>query len=109
MPIITRVVASIRGRKDRLSQAIIYACVNQKCHPATIKRGQKGENYKCEACHRSLRPILEIFAKQNERITVSVQNIAEGVSFIFITRHSLSSGKKKKEKFFLHRGKLQHI
>jgi len=109
MGIKTRVIASLRGRKDKPASAIILACENPKCHPATIKKGQDGDGSRCVSCKRFLKTLLKIVAKANERVTVSLQNISAGVSFIFVTRCLISTGGKKREKFFFHKGILQKI
>lgn len=107
MGIKTKVIASLRGRKDKPAYATIFGCVNTKCHPATILRGQENGEYKCATCEKILKPILIISASQNERVTASAQNITEGASFIFLTRCLISTRKKKREKFFFHKGILE--
>jgi hypothetical protein len=102
-----KVIASLRGRKDKPARAVICACANPKCHPATIKKGQEGDGSRCASCRHLLKPIMEIATTSNERVTVSAQNISEGASFIFITHCLISTRDKKREKFFLHKGVLQ--
>ena len=102
-----RVIALLRGRKNKPARAVICACANPKCHPATIKKGKEGDGGRCASCRRLLKPILEIAATPNERVTVSAQNISAGASFIFITHCLISTRDKKREKFFLHKGVLQ--
>jgi len=107
MVVKTRVIASLRGRKDKPAKKTILACVNERCHPGTIKQGQDGDNSKCVVCKRALKSIFEVSAGKNERVTVSVQNMGDGLSLIYLTRHSLSINRKKRHKFLFHKGKLQ--
>lgn len=109
MTIVTRVIASLRGRRDKPCRAVIFGCTNKKCHPATIRRDQTGKKRVCAKCKQRLNKILEIVAQNNERVTISVQNIAEGISFLIITRCSLSTGKKRTEKSLFHKGMLERI
>lgn len=109
MAIKTRVIASLRGRKGKIGHAVIFGCINKKCHPATIRRGRAENIYVCAKCKQRLKEILEVTAAHNERVTVSIQNIAEGIAFLIITRYSFSTGKKKKEKNLFHKGILERI